>query len=166
MIIGVISDTHIPDRARKLPTEVVEAFKKVDMIIHAGDMAEKKVLDDLKKLCPQVVAVSGNMDPESIRHLAPAKQIITIQGHRIGITHGAGNPKNLPAYLAQAFKDDAVEAIVFGHSHTTCNEVRGEVLYFNPGSPTDTLFAPYLSYGILKVGKEIQGTIVKLENQA
>lgn len=43
MIIGLISDTHIPDRADKIPITVLEAFKNVDLIIHAGDLTSIRV---------------------------------------------------------------------------------------------------------------------------
>jgi predicted phosphodiesterase len=42
------------------------------------------------------------------------------------------------------------------------NEMRGSVLYFNPGSPNDAIFAPYQSYGILEINDRIVGTIVKV----
>ena len=56
-----------------------------------------------------------------------------------------------------------VDVIVFGHSHTPLNEVEEGVLFFNPGSPTDKVFAPYNSIGILHVDKKIKGEIIRLE---
>ena len=54
--IGVISDTH-----GRISSGVPKAFKDVDLIIHAGDIGDEKVLDKLSKIAP-VVAVRGNMD--------------------------------------------------------------------------------------------------------
>jgi len=67
MKIGVISDTHIPDRADSIPKEIMEAFKKVDMIIHTGDFVKMSVLDKLKSVCKNVIAVRGNMDHEDVK---------------------------------------------------------------------------------------------------
>ncbi|MDD5669687.1 MAG: YfcE family phosphodiesterase, partial [Candidatus Omnitrophica bacterium] len=60
--IGVISDTHVTSETKKLPPAVVDEFRGVDMIIHAGDLVDLSVLKLLKTLCPNVKAVSGNMD--------------------------------------------------------------------------------------------------------
>ena len=61
MLIGLISDTHIPDRARILPQNVIEAFSDVELILHAGDLTSPKVIDELEEIAP-VMAVQGNMD--------------------------------------------------------------------------------------------------------
>ena len=61
MLIGLISDTHIPDRARELPEKVIEAFENVELIIHAGDLTSPKVIEELENIAP-VMAVQGNMD--------------------------------------------------------------------------------------------------------
>ena len=59
--IGLISDTHVPKRARCIPKKVFEIFETVDYIIHAGDLVELAVVDELEQLAP-VLAVHGNMD--------------------------------------------------------------------------------------------------------
>jgi len=56
MLIGLISDTHIPDRARELPEKVIEAFENVELIIHAGDLTSPKVIEELENIAP-VMAV-------------------------------------------------------------------------------------------------------------
>ena len=61
MLIGVISDTHIPYRSRNIPSKVFEEFKNVDLILHAGDIEDLSVLDELEKIAP-VKAVNGNCD--------------------------------------------------------------------------------------------------------
>ncbi len=57
---------------------------------------------------------------------------------------------------------DNVNVIVFGHSHSPVNEVQNGALFFNPGSPTDKIFASYNSVGILEVGDTIKGRIIRL----
>ena len=163
MRIGVISDTHIPERARRLPEKVLQEFKKVDLILHAGDLVELKVLDDLRLSCSQLKAVYGNMDPLEVRGVLAEKEIIKINGYRIGLVHGFGPPARIIESVSSLFKDDAVEAIVFGHSHAPVNEIREGIFYFNPGSPTDRIFAAYNSFGILKLEKDkVEGRIIRI----
>jgi uncharacterized protein len=160
--IGVISDTHISDKQHQIPEKIIEAFKSVDMVIHAGDILELSVLEALRRACKDVRAVAGNMDSEETKKILPEKEIITVGKYRIGIAHGYGHPAGLTGVMEKIFKDDTVDVIVFGHSHTPFNEKKGKVLYFNPGSPTDKIFAPFNSYGILEVNDTIKGKIIKL----
>ncbi|MGD9015707.1 MAG: metallophosphoesterase family protein [Candidatus Omnitrophota bacterium] len=162
MRIGVISDTHIPNRAKAIPSEVLDALKGVDMILHAGDLVDLSILDVLKSVCPDVKAVWGNMDPLKTRKGLPEKQIITIGKYRFGLTHGKGSPAFLIDTITDIFKNDKVDVIVFGHSHSPINEKRGKILYFNPGSITDTVFSPFNSYGIIEINDEIKTNIVRI----
>jgi uncharacterized protein len=160
MKIGVISDTHIPRSALKLPGEIYNAFKGVDMIIHAGDLVDMSLLDELKKLA-RTEAVHGNMDTAAVQSLLPARKVIEAGGLKIGLTHGSGPHFNLINTVKREFPEK-VDAIVFGHSHSPLNEVRDGILFFNPGSPTDKLFSRYNSYGILTINKGIKGEIVRI----
>jgi len=162
MKIGVIADTHISEAGGKLPEKVLSAFKDVDLIIHAGDLVDLRVLDMLRGLSKEVKAVYGNMDPEPVRKKLPAKQIISIGKYRIGVMHGYGNPRMLQDILTKEFKSDKVSLIVFGHSHEPLNLKKGDCLYFNPGSPTDKVFAPYNSFGIIEINDKIEARIIKI----
>ena len=77
--------------------------------------------------------------------------------------HGEGAPRSLFSRVKEEFEDKKVDAIIFGHSHHTMNEKVGDILYFNPGSATDTVFAPYRSYGILEITDDIKGKIIKID---
>lgn len=162
MKIGVISDTHIPERSLKLPEIIVREFKNVDMIIHAGDLVEPEVLDELKKICINIKAVRGNMDYPPLKNQLPDKEIISIGKFKIGIMHGYGHPDKLLDVLKEVFKKDDVDLIIFGHSHQPFNEMIDGVLFFNPGSSTDKLFAPYNSYGIIEINDKIEAKIIKI----
>ena len=158
MNIGVISDTH----SNPIPKQVLEAFKKVDFIIHAGDFCDEETLKVLKGV-KEVKGVWGNMDPAKIRKIFPAKQLIPCGKFKIGLYHGEGPGLKILERVKQEFKNDKVDAVVFGHSHHPFNEKIDGVLYFNPGSPNDTISAPCCSYGILEVNeKSIMGKIIKL----
>ena len=150
--IGVISDTHIPDRGQHLPQVVLDAFKQVDLVVHAGDIISLGVIDELKSVCPNVVVVAGNMDPEAVRKKYPVKEILEILGYRIGAMHGSGPASNLLALLKDCFKDDSCDLIIFGHSHKPMKEEIGGTLFFNPGSAIDPA-AEYNSYGIIELKK-------------
>ena len=162
MRIGVISDTHITSKSDSLPKEILEAFKNVDMIIHAGDLVELSALEKLKQSCKNIRAVYGNMDSLEVKSKLPAKDIITIENHKVGVTHGYGGPVNIREKIADMFKDQKVDIIIYGHSHTPFNEKINNILYFNPGSPTDKIFAPYNSYGILEINDKIEAKIIKI----
>lgn len=147
-MIGVVSDTHIPRRAAELPREVIEGLKGVEMILHAGDLIEASVLHELEKIAP-VYAVHGNVDPDELKEQLPEKRIIEYKGFKIGLTHGAGEHGSTLGRALEAFQDEKLDAIVFGHSHKPYNDRINGTLILNPGSPTDKRFELYYSYGII-----------------
>lgn len=157
--IGVLSDTHIPKAALALPEIIYEKFRGVDLILHAGDLIEIGVLEKLRAAAP-VRAVCGNMDMHEVRAELPEKDIVEVEGFRIGLVHGYGPPGNIIDTVSKEFKN--VDVIVFGHSHSPISQKIKKTLFFNPGSPTDKIFAPYNSFGMLEVGEEITGRIIRL----
>lgn len=156
MKIGVISDTHMPARARELPAELLAALHAVDMILHAGDLTTADVLESLRAIAP-TVAVRGNVDSASVRVLLPDKQVIEADGFRIGLVHGDGSSLSTLERARRAFSD--VDCIVFGHSHVPTVEKRGSVLMVNPGSPTDPRREPRPSYAIISTNGAIEAKI-------
>jgi len=160
MRILVLSDTHIPRVAHDLPQAIYDEIGDVDLILHAGDLVEKDLLDKLITL-KETRAVYGNMDAPNLKHLLNAKEIIEAGRFKVGLIHGYGAPRDLAETVRGEFT--GVDVIVFGHSHSALNETREGILFFNPGSPTDKIFATSNSYGILEVtDKKIEGRIVKL----
>jgi len=163
MVIGVISDTHIPVRATALPAEVIRDLKKVDMIVHAGDLVEKNVLVVLRQICPKVVAVCGNMDSEELKSILKTRELIKIENFKIGVIHGYGPPSELINLVASEFERERPDVIIFGHSHSPYNQRHSGVLLFNPGSLTDKVFSSFNSYGLLEIKDKITAKIVKLK---
>ncbi|MHB1651180.1 MAG: metallophosphoesterase family protein [Desulfitobacteriaceae bacterium] len=154
MKIGVLSDTHLQE-GQFLPQFVWDSLNGVDVILHAGDSVVQEILVDLNCLAP-VVAVRGNCDSWEL-HTLPDREITQCGGVRIGLIHGnAGNGRNTPDRAYQAFAKDSVDIIVFGHSHTPYSEWKGEILLFNPGSPTAKRRELHYSLGILEI---VQGEV-------
>ena len=161
MKILVLSDTHVPRMARDIPKTVYDEIKKADLVLHAGDFAEMSFLEKLRKL-KKTVAVCGNMDSKELSSALKSKEIVEAGKFRIGLIHGWGSPDGLTDRILEEFKGDKVDCIVFGHSHRPMNETIKKVLFLNPGSPTDKMFAPYNSYGIIEVDGKMTAKIVKL----
>jgi putative phosphoesterase len=98
-----------------------------------------------------------------VRRQLPEKVVFTAGSHRIGLIHGYGAPLKLLELVGGIFKNDGVDIIIFGHAHSAVNEQKGGVLYFNPGSPTDKVYCPYNSYGIIEINDKIEARIIKIE---
>ena len=154
----VLADTH----SLSLPVDVQDELRKVDMIVHLGDFTEMALLNQLKA-AKEVRAVYGNMDGPELRQALPKQLSFKCEDVAIGLVHGQGAPGKVIEVVRDCFKGEKLDAIVFGHSHMPMNEVVDGILFFNPGSPTDTVRAPFRSYGILEVkGNTIKGQIIKL----
>ena len=133
MLIGLISDTHIPDRAKEIPQKVFDAFSEVDLILHAGDLTSLKVIEDLEKIAP-VIAIQGNMDRVNGINL-PVAKVIEAEGLKIGIAHGEVYPRADTQQLLYLAKQLDVNILVTGHSHQPKIEQVEDVILLNPGSP-------------------------------
>ena len=151
MKIGVISDTHATS-FDQLPDQILRTLAEVDLIVHAGDFVARDVLDGLKRL-GEVKAVAGNMDSEEVKRILPEKEILIIEGKRVGIIHGWGSPYGIDDRVGGMFDD--VDIIVYGHSHYSQNEMKKGILFFNPGQAKN-------SFGILTIGQEVSGEIINL----
>lgn len=156
--IGVLSDTHISGFNENLKRAIDENFSDVDMIFHAGDLIDLKVLEMFED--KDVRAVCGNMDNQRVLQELPRQLTMMINGFKIGLIHGWGSPEGMEKkILAQMGRHDC---IVFGHTHHSVNREIDGVYFFNPGSAMDKRFAPFCSVGILEIGNKIDGRIIKI----
>ena len=160
MLIGLISDTHIPDRAKILPTKVLEAFSDVELILHAGDLTSPKVLEELEKIAP-VMAVQGNMDRANGIDLPKAK-IVETEGLRIGLIHGEVYPRADSDQLVYLAKELDADILVSGHSHQPKIEQKDGVLLLNPGSPIVPRLADRTVMLLEIRNKEVDVEIIKI----
>lgn len=159
MKIIVISDTHIPRRASALPPAVSEGLKGAGHIVHAGDITIPRVLSWLEELAP-VTAVAGNADPPELKERLGEKKTVTLGGFRFGVFHGHGAKGSTLSRTMDCFRNDKVDCILFGHSHNPYCQWHGDILLFNPGSPTDKRRNPYFSYGVIETGEKLTPGIV------
>ncbi len=150
--IGVVSDTHVPLRARCLPPDVLGRLEGVDLILHAGDLVDESVLVELQTLAP-VVAVAGNMDPPHLHERLGRRKLLQLGSLQIGLIHGDGMRRATRQRAEEAFREYQPQAVVFGHSHQPLCDYSGNRLMFNPGSCVDPRRAGRPSYGILKVDR-------------
>ena len=136
MVVAIISDTHLPRGARRLPDDCVARLRAADLILHAGDISTVGVLRELEALGPPVAAVHGNVDEPALTELLPAERTVEADRARIALTHDAGPKAGRLQRLRTRFPD--ADAVDFGHSHIPLHERAPDGFQiFNPGSPTD-----------------------------
>jgi uncharacterized protein len=151
MLIAVISDTHLPRGARRLPDECVRRIAAADLLLHAGDFSTIEVLRELEAIGPPLAAVHGNVDSPELSRLLPAERIVEADRARIAMVHDAGPRKGRLARMRARFADRA-QAVVFGHSHLPLHERADDGFQiFNPGSPTERRRAPLHTMGLARV---------------
>ena len=160
MLIGLISDTHIPDRARIIPQKVIEAFNDVELILHAGDLTSPKVIEELEDIAP-VMAVQGNMDRANGINLPKAKTI-EVEGLKIGVIHGEVYPRADSDQLVYLAKELDVDILVSGHSHQPKIEQKDGILLLNPGSPVVPRLADRTVMLLEINNKEVDVEIIKI----
>jgi uncharacterized protein len=159
MLIALISDTHLPRGARRLPDGCIERIRAADLLLHAGDFMTADVARELERIGPPLVGVHGNVDTAEVRRLLPAERVVAIEDARIAMVHDAGPAAGRLGRLRARFGDRA-DAVVFGHSHLPLHEREpGGFQIFNPGSPTERRRAPAHTMGLARV----EGSAVELE---
>lgn len=139
MLIGLLTDTHVRIDGHRvslstltsteLPPQIKEAFRDVDLILHAGDVYSLPVLDDLETIAPVLVA-EGDDDPFDItidRRVKPT-QTITVDGITIWVSHYGD-------WIEDSNKKTP-DVIVYGHTHQSKLEKHNGTIRINPGSPT------------------------------
>lgn len=144
MRLGVIADTH-----GLLRPEVFEVFAQVDHILHAGDVGDPRILDDLAALAP-VTAVCGNVDGPEIRARCPAVASVRLDAMDIVVTHGDALGSPTPAALVAAHPK--ADIIVYGHTHKPLLElVDRTITVMNPGSAGPRRFDLPVTVGIMEL---------------
>ena len=135
MRVVVTADTHVPRFAEKLPEALVDAARGADLVIHAGDVTEPDVLEELGGGRTPVVAVLGNNDGASLaRWGAEDEALLELGGIPTAVIHDAGPRKGRHRRIRRRFPD--ARLVIYGHSHIPLDEDDGDLRLLNPGSPT------------------------------
>lgn len=184
MRIGIVGDTHIPQASPLLPARITEVLKGLDIILHVGDICEVYVLEELQETFTLTFAVWGEADTQDTQRYLDEKRVVRFGERRVGMIHGhqleahwsgargrirrllgrAAEPEadNLPSFLLEQFDGEAVDAIVFGHTHQPYVKMHKGVLLFNPGAALPGVDRQ-ASAGILDVEeRNITGKVVPL----
>ncbi|MEV4331710.1 metallophosphoesterase [Streptomyces sp. NPDC049597] len=145
MRLLLISDTHVPRRARRLPDEVMARVEEADAVIHAGDWVDTATLDLLQNRSARLLAVYGNNDGDELRARLPEVARAELGGLRFGVVHETGPAAGRERRCAERFPD--LDVLVFGHSHIPWDTTApGGLRLLNPGSPTDRRRQPHHTY--------------------
>ena len=178
--IGVITDTHVPDRFNQISPDILSSLEKakVDVILHAGDISSPAVIEILQGYAP-VYAVQGNRDWAYLKSLPPEREI-NLAGVTIGLTHGHGgwrhyieekwkyirsgyNFEHVRHYLVKQFP--LAKVIVFGHTHRPENIWLNGQLFFNPGAAYPCKETNYRAQlGLLRIfpDSRVEGEIISI----
>ncbi|PRY68487.1 hypothetical protein B0I08_104189 [Glaciihabitans tibetensis] len=141
----LISDTHLPKRARVLPAAVWHAVDDADVVLHAGDWVDVALLDELQARAARLIGVAGNNDGPALWARLPEIARETIDGVRFAMIHETGSAAGREQRMDAAFPN--TDVLVFGHSHIPWDSVAPSGMrLLNPGSPTDRRRQPVCTY--------------------
>lgn len=162
MQIAIISDTHLPRGARRLPERCISLLRDSDLLVHAGDFVRISVLEELRTL-GEVSGVAGNVDDAELRAQLPTAALVPIGSATLGIVHDAGPARGRLERMRRRFPQ--ADAVVFGHSHIPLHERAPDGFQiFNPGSATDRRRAPRHTMGIARLdGRRIDFETIELD---
>jgi putative phosphoesterase len=147
----MISDTHLPVRAKRLPSAVWDAVDEADVVIHAGDWVGVELLDELEARARRLVGCWGNNDGAELRARLPEVARVGLEGVSIAVVHETGPATGRERRCDLAYPNDDV--LVFGHSHIPWDTTTPRGLrLLNPGSPTDRRRQPYGTFLTATVG--------------
>jgi len=136
MLIGLITDTHLPGRVRtldELGDLPGEFLSSVDLILHGGDLTSPIVLDWCEQFAP-VICSTGNNDPIPDPRMKEV-QVLEIDGWSIGMIHSLEGQFR-PIHDLQKLFPKPVQIMISGHTHQERLEYRDGVLLINSGSIT------------------------------
>jgi putative phosphoesterase len=152
MLIGVISDTH-----GLLRPEAVVALRGVEHILHAGDVGDGAILDALREIAP-VTAIRGNVDVSGACAELPATDVVELGGKLFYLVHSVHDLDINPVAAGVAM-------VVSGHSHKASVQVRGGVIYFNPGSAGPRRFSLPVTVGFVTVEDGVEASVMELDGK-
>lgn len=145
-LIGVISDTH-----GLLDEKVLEIFRGVRSIIHAGDIGQEDLIWQLEAIAP-VIAVRGNNDSDAM--CFPNERMAYIEGRTFYVRHIFATVEKMTQAQQRIIERHMPDAVIFGHSHKSYTGIWRGTLLFNPGSAGPKRFSLPRSVGILELTED------------
>jgi putative phosphoesterase len=142
-LVGVISDTH-----GLLDEKVLELFRGVQQIIHAGDIGEEDLIWRLEEIAP-VIAVRGNNDADTM--CFPNERMALVEGRTFYVRHIFATVEKMTQAQQRVIERHMPDAVIFGHSHKAYMGTWRGTLLFNPGSAGPKRFSLPRSVGILEI---------------
>ena len=143
--LTLVSDTHVPTRAKDLPGPVWAAVEAADVVVHAGDWMAPELLDAFEERSRRLVACWGNNDGAALRARLPEVARADVGGLRLTVVHETGDKSGRERRCDAWFPE--ADLLVFGHSHIPWDSTTPAGLrLLNPGSPTDRRRQPACTY--------------------
>ncbi|MFK3984105.1 metallophosphoesterase family protein [Micromonospora sp. NPDC050397] len=160
MRLVIMADTHVPKRARDLPTELWHRVDAADLVFHAGDWVDVALLDTLEARSARLVGVYGNNDGPELRARLPEVARVDLDGLRVAVVHETGPAAGRERRCADRYAD--ADLLIFGHSHIPWDsQAPGGPRLLNPGSPTDRRRQPHATYLTAEVtGGRLGGVVL------
>lgn len=149
MILGVISDTH-----GLLRPEAEIALASVDVILHAGDVGDIRILEQLRYLAP-VHAIRGNVDTHGPCAALPETEMLLFGDTTLYMLHSIQDLDLNP-------RAAGIDLVLSGHSHQPSIETRDRVLYLNPGSAGPRRFKLPITVARVRITDTLQAEILPL----
>ena len=140
----LMSDTHVPLRARDLPAPLWDEVDRADLVVHAGDWVDVALLDRLEERSARLLACWGNNDGPGLRARLPEVARATVEGVRVAVVHETGARQRREERMRAAYPD--TDLLVFGHSHIPWDTEHAGLRLLNPGSPTDRRREPHCTF--------------------
>ena len=154
----LVSDTHLPKRAKRVPPAVWAAVDAADVVIHAGDWVDTQTLDAFEERSKRLIAVYGNNDGGALRSRLPEVARVTLEGVRLAVVHETGAAAGREKRMDAAFPD--TDVLVFGHSHIPWDTTTPAGLrLLNPGSPTDRRRQPRCTFMTARISAGVVSDI-------
>jgi len=145
MRLLIMSDTHVPTRAKDLPSVLWDEVAAADVVFHAGDWMTARLVDELAGRSARLVAVYGNNDGPDVRERLPEVARVILDGIPIAVVHETACKAGREIRADHDYPD--TDLLIFGHSHIPWDSVSpGGMRLLNPGSPTDRRRQPACTY--------------------
>ena len=154
----LVSDTHVPVRAKDLPARVWSEVDAADVVVHAGDWVDIALLDGLEQRSRRLLACWGNNDGPALRARLPEVATATLEGVRVAVVHETGARHRREERMRAAHPD--TDLLVFGHSHIPWDTEWEGLRLLNPGSPTDRRREPFCTYLTARLHREAVTDVV------